>query len=170
MTGTWEIVDGRPAVRFERRLPHPVERVWRAVTEPEELAAWFPCQVRADLRPGGAMAFDFGPDLRLEGRVTDWDPPRRFGFLWGGDHVAIELERLPDGSTLLTFAHVLNEDETAVARTAAGWHVCLDALERRLADRSSPPVETGPTPRWRAHHDLYVERGFPAGAEVPRRG
>jgi hypothetical protein len=37
--GTLEQVDGRPALRFTRRLSHPVERVWRAVTTYEDLAA-----------------------------------------------------------------------------------------------------------------------------------
>ena len=41
MTATQQTVDGRPALRFERRLKHSVERVWRAVTEPAELARWF---------------------------------------------------------------------------------------------------------------------------------
>ena len=36
--GTLETVDGRPALRFERRLPHSVERVWRAISEPAVLA------------------------------------------------------------------------------------------------------------------------------------
>ena len=39
--GTLETIDGRRALRFERRLPHSPERVWRAVTEPAELARWF---------------------------------------------------------------------------------------------------------------------------------
>ena len=30
MHGTYETLDGRPAVRFERRLEHPVDVVWRA--------------------------------------------------------------------------------------------------------------------------------------------
>jgi uncharacterized protein YndB with AHSA1/START domain len=42
MDGTLETIDGRPALRFERRLAHSVERVWRAVSEPAELARWFP--------------------------------------------------------------------------------------------------------------------------------
>jgi hypothetical protein len=29
---TLEEVDGRPALRFERALPHPPERVWKALT------------------------------------------------------------------------------------------------------------------------------------------
>ena len=39
--GTLETIDGRPALRFERRLAHSVQRVWHAVTEPAELAQWF---------------------------------------------------------------------------------------------------------------------------------
>jgi uncharacterized protein YndB with AHSA1/START domain len=53
--GTYETIDGRPAVRFERRYPHPVERVWRAVTEPAELEHWFPTSVEVELRPDGPM-------------------------------------------------------------------------------------------------------------------
>ena len=41
MNGSLIDVDGRPALHFERTLPHPVARVWRAVTEPAELAQWF---------------------------------------------------------------------------------------------------------------------------------
>ena len=28
-------------IRIERRYANPIERVWRAVTEPDELARWF---------------------------------------------------------------------------------------------------------------------------------
>lgn len=40
--GTLETIDGRLALRFERTLAHPIERVWRALSEPDELGAWFP--------------------------------------------------------------------------------------------------------------------------------
>ena len=30
------------SVRHERLLPHPIERVWRAITEPDELRTWSP--------------------------------------------------------------------------------------------------------------------------------
>ena len=51
-------LDGRPTVRIERTYPHPIEKVWRAVTTPEHLDQWFPSAVEIDLRPGGAMRFD----------------------------------------------------------------------------------------------------------------
>ena len=40
-SGTLIEIDGRPALHFERTLTHSVARVWRAVTEPDELAQWF---------------------------------------------------------------------------------------------------------------------------------
>lgn len=42
MNGTLETVDDRHTLRFERHLDHPVERVWRAITDPDELRHWFP--------------------------------------------------------------------------------------------------------------------------------
>ena len=32
--GTLETRDGRHVLRYERRLAHPVERVWAALTQP----------------------------------------------------------------------------------------------------------------------------------------
>jgi uncharacterized protein YndB with AHSA1/START domain len=51
-----------PAVRLERRLPHPVERVWRAVNEPSELAQWFVAPV--ERTPVGRRAIaQYHPEL-----------------------------------------------------------------------------------------------------------
>ena len=38
-------LDGRPTVRVERHYPHPIDRVWRAVTTPKHLGEWFPSPV-----------------------------------------------------------------------------------------------------------------------------
>ena len=97
---------GRLAVRFERRLAHPVAAVWRAVTDPQELAHWFPSGIELELRVGAPMRFTFGPDEVVEGEVRELDPPHRFAFLWGEDLLRFELE--PDGDgTRLTLVHVL---------------------------------------------------------------
>ena len=73
MYGTYETYEGKPAVRFERVYPHPVERVWRSITVPEEMASWFPSTVEVDLREGGAMRFTFDPQPRR----ADGRPGRR---------------------------------------------------------------------------------------------
>ena len=46
--GTLVTIDGRPALRFERRFRQPAERLWRAVSSPEEMGAWFPSEVIGD--------------------------------------------------------------------------------------------------------------------------
>jgi uncharacterized protein YndB with AHSA1/START domain len=171
MYGTYETIDGRPAVRFERRYDHPVEAVWRAVTEPGELAHWFPARVSVDdLRAGAAMRFDFGEGMVMDGAVVELDEPRVFAFRWRSEHLRFELEAIEGGAaTRLRFTHVLDEADTA-ARNAAGWHVCLQRLGARLAGDAPDAPGSSPTPEWRALYDAYVERGVPSGAAIPTPG
>ena len=56
------------------------------------------------------------------------------------------------------------------ARNAAGWDLCLGALDRALAD--APGVATAalvgePETEWRRAYRAYLEAGFPTGAFVP---
>ncbi len=52
ISARWNAAIATPGdVRFSRRLPHPPEKVWRALTEAEHLAAWFPTTVEGELRP-----------------------------------------------------------------------------------------------------------------------
>ena len=80
MSGTQQTVEGRPALRFERRLDHSVERVWRAVTEPAELARWFVSEVPWTpaageewatrlIIPGSVRPFRLQPGPRLTVRL-----------------------------------------------------------------------------------------------------
>lgn len=71
MSGTLQTVDGRPALRFERHLAHPIERVWRAVSTPSELAHWMPAAADWTLEQG--EVFEVGGQ---SGRITELDPPR----------------------------------------------------------------------------------------------
>ncbi len=66
--GTLVHIDGRPALRFERRYRHPVERVWRAVSDPAEMASWFPSDGRGRAgRRGRARLRRRGAADRLAG-------------------------------------------------------------------------------------------------------
>jgi uncharacterized protein YndB with AHSA1/START domain len=166
--GTYEEAEGRPAVRFVRELRHPREAVWRMVTDPSELAYWFPCEVELELRAGGPMRFVFSPDFAIDGVVLECDPPARFAFRWGGDVLAFTLDEHA-GGTRLTMLHVLNEEGApGAAKTAAGWHLCLDAMEERLAGGTPAADRDGrPTPAWTARYAEYQAAGVPSGAEVP---
>ena len=167
MTGTYLEIDGRPALRFERSIPHSIERVWRAISEPGEIRRWFPAAVEFEPRVGGAMKFEFDdPDAPpTEGRVTALEPPHLFAFDWGGEQLRFELEPTRDGCRL-RFTHFLSEGIQA-ARDAAGWEMCLTQLDLLLAGENPEAPGIGATPEWRDLHDKYVAAGLPSGAEVP---
>lgn len=151
MTGL-DQVDGRSVLRMERRIAHPVERVWRAITEPAGLAAWFPSPVTIELRPGGRVDYGDGPD----GAVTALDPPRLIAFTWDTDHLRFELE--PDGdATLLRLVHTF-DDHGGAASFAAGWHACLDGLGALLD--GDTVVDPGAFDHAATHEHYFAEFGL----------
>jgi uncharacterized protein YndB with AHSA1/START domain len=170
--GAYQTIENRPALRFERRLSHPIGVVWRAITESGQLESWFPCRVEVDdLRQGAEMTFRFehmpiDAPTTMTGRVTAFDPPRRLAFDWGGDHLDFELEPLPAEDACVLRLTVLLEARDKASRDGAGWHVCLDRLERLLGGEDGPAV-TGASEGWRDLYDEYQRRGVPAGAEIP---
>ncbi|MEV6156116.1 SRPBCC family protein [Nonomuraea sp. NPDC052129] len=166
--GTYVEIDGRPAVRFQRTYPHPIERVWRAVTEPGELTHWFPQNVTMDAREGGKIEFSGDPHMdSITGTILVWDPPRCFAFTWGGDELRLELA--PDGAGGCTFTLVnVIQAQDAAARNAAGWAVCLAELDKVVAGQPADGPHGKSAESWREHYDAHVADGLPSGAEIPQ--
>jgi uncharacterized protein YndB with AHSA1/START domain len=171
---TRQFDEGRAVLRFERRLAHPPEKVWRAVTEPAELAHWFPARVEMDLRPGAPVHFvEEDPDIgESSGEVVEVDPPKVFAFRWGGDLLRFEL--VPDGAGCrLLFSHALSGgdtwgDERFAAQHAAGWDACLELLLVWLAGASADrkPTDDGSMADWFARNEEYIEEFGLAEGEV----
>ena len=161
MDGSLHEDDGRFVLRFERRLAHPPEKVWTALTDPAELTHWFPVDVQADLRPGGKMQFTFRENQAppFDGEVLVYDPPRVFAYRWGPDVLRWEL-RADGGGTVLTLTDTLEEQGKA-ARDGAGWQVCLEALDARLDGTAGPAPD-----RWPQVHAGYVAEFGPAASTV----
>jgi uncharacterized protein YndB with AHSA1/START domain len=122
----------KPAVRLERHLPDPPAVVWQAITEREQLKAWFPCEVIVEggrWEVGAAISFPFSSeviDMTLSGKVLAVDEPRLLSYTWGEEEVlSFELHPEGDGTRL-----VLTDQLQAgwAARNAAGWEDCLDRL------------------------------------------
>ena len=161
MNGTLEQLAGGPRLRFTRRLDHPPEKVWRAITEPEHLAAWFPDTIVVERWEIGAqLRFEQAPGGSFDGEVLAYDPPRSVEFRWGTDVIRLEVE--PDGDgTRLTLLDSLDALGKA-ARDGAGWHLCLDALESHLD--GSPPNPASAD--WRELHRSYVADFGPEAATI----
>jgi uncharacterized protein YndB with AHSA1/START domain len=147
--GTLETIEGRPALRFERRLPHAVERVWRAVSEPAELERWFPAA--ADWTPAVGETFEAGG---ATGEVTEVDAPRRLAWTFNGEHYSFELSD-DEGSCLLVFRHVF-DDRARAAQTATGWEAYLSRLEPHLAGGFLSEEDAHES--WEDVHERYAER------------
>jgi uncharacterized protein YndB with AHSA1/START domain len=147
-------------VRFSRRLPHAPGKVWRAVTEPEHLATWFPHEIVGERRAGAPLRFVTEGGDGFDGEMIVFDPPTVMELLWGSDRLRIELA--PDGpGTLLTLTDTFAELGKA-ARDAAGWHECLDRLVCELGGEAPP--EWGL--HWREVSARYGERFGPDAATI----
>ncbi|MCD6075712.1 MAG: ATPase [Rhodospirillales bacterium] len=129
-------------VRFERVLPGPVDRVWRFLTETENLA-WLGGGT-IEPREGGAVDIAQG---HIRGVVTQWRPPHVLAFTWnvmapGEKHSAfpesyVTWELKDEGSNVrLTLTHrpILEGFES---QTMMGWHTILDMLDAQLHGREA---------------------------------
>jgi uncharacterized protein YndB with AHSA1/START domain len=158
-----ELAGGGWRLRFTRTLPHPVEKVWQAITDPEHLAHWFPTTIEGERRAGAPLRFTLpeGQAPPFDGEMLAFRPPALMEFRWGTDIVRLELQPSSDG-TVLTLLDTI-DDRGKGARDGAGWHACLDALELELRGDANTRDALS---RW---HDLapqYAERFGPEAATI----
>lgn len=148
-------------LRFERRIDHSIDDVWRALTvdHPE----WLSGQgAEIELKVGGKVRM---PDHAISSEVVELDPPRVIAFGWDspdwGEGGVVRFELVPDGDgtrLVLTHDHPPidpeqqddfakrmgwpDEMKRAVPRTLAGWHALLDRLEHKLHGTTQPEMAT----------------------------
>ncbi|MBZ9736830.1 SRPBCC domain-containing protein [Mesorhizobium sp. CA18] len=97
------------ALNFECELPEPPEKVWRALTEPELLAAWMmPNDMKAEA--GARFAFA-GPDESIECEVIEAEPGKLLRYSWHQRPNANDRDRFPAFDSIVTFT---------LTRTASG--------------------------------------------------
>lgn len=133
---------GHATVRFERDLPDPPSLVWRALTDPQELKSWFPCEVRVQRWQVGAtlwFAMPGHPEYDTSGTVLELDEPRLLTYTWGEETLRFELAETDTGGTRLVLYDRLSP--AIAARNAAGWQLCLERLAgRATADYAWKPL------------------------------
>ncbi len=153
--GTLEEIGGRHVLRFERRLPHPVERVWDALTRPEQLSQWVgEGEFEVELVEGGkihmrttgppelvdAIVEEAGEDaLDTTDTVLRVERPRLYEHTFGGSPESIvRWELHPEGEgcrLVLTHTEPPGSPLAEAPRTLAGWHALLERLDGVLAGR-----------------------------------
>jgi uncharacterized protein YndB with AHSA1/START domain len=127
-------------LRLQRTFPQDRNAVWHAITDPDALAQWTPIRPDRALSSTGPVrltAVD-GSDEVHDSQVRSVTAPESLTYLWGDDQLRFSVFEESDG-TLLTLAHTM-DDHNAAASTAAGWHLCLGALELLLDGQDVPSV------------------------------
>jgi uncharacterized protein YndB with AHSA1/START domain len=138
-------------LRLERTLPAPREVVWRALTDPEELAKWWGPKgftapsVDFDLRVGGsyriAMQPPDGDSFHLSGEFKEVEPPARlaYTFLWNppdpDDRETLATLSLQDRGeeTEVLLVQGIFATEERRALHEGGWTDSFERLERVLS-------------------------------------
>jgi uncharacterized protein YndB with AHSA1/START domain len=169
--GTIQEQGSKHVLRYERRLDHPVDRVWSALTEPDELRGWLAAAEGLGLREGGAIALRWlnvpddtseweekgveipeGRDIAapIRGTITKLDPPHLVEYETDEMGVLRWELRGEGGGCALTFTNTIELPEGhAPEQTLAGWHIHLDHLEMVLA---------GGEVDWSNWTDKYMEQ------------
>lgn len=155
-------------LRIERLLPGPIERVWSYLTDSDMRRRWlasgdmtltpgapFELTWRNDelTDPPGRRPEGFDAEIRKQCSITEVEPPRKLGFVFGA-HGIVTIELAPRGDkVLLTLVHSRIPDRGTLLGVSAGWHAHLDVLAARAAG-------TEPKPFW--DHMLQLKGEYAA--------
>ena len=123
----------RYTLTFTRRLKHPIDKVWAALTVPERIADWL---ATATITPGPGLGASFAlhfaeGDYRMAGKIVAYEPPRLIAWTWPDGHPpdsVVRFELAPDGAGCVL---ILTQDRQRLEHlqdVAAGWHTHLEGL------------------------------------------
>ena len=159
------------AVRIERVLPGPLERVWAYLTDAELRRKWL---AAGDMQPAPGTSFEmvwrndeltdppgarpdgFAEEHRMRSAITAFEPLRRLSFTWGDGDVTFDLA--PQGDeVLLVVTHRGISNRENMLMIGAGWHIHLDLLDARISGAATEPFWDG----WRRLREEY-DRRMPA--------
>lgn len=126
---------------YDRTYPHPIERVWEAVSTGEHLDVWMLPESRVERRFGGRCAFGWGspadhPDASV-GEVTAFEPPTAIEYSLGADSF-MRFDLVADGDDATTLHFTLHfvpgdgADHGWHPDFLTGYHVMVDRLDAYL--------------------------------------
>jgi uncharacterized protein YndB with AHSA1/START domain len=152
-----------------RDIRHPPQAVWAALTDPAQLREWAPFDADRDLgRPGEVTLTTVGtpgPQASVT-QVTRAEAPHALEYRWGGQQMRWNLVPLPGGGTRLTLWHAI--DRNFISMGAAGWHICLDVMQRFIDGQPIGRLVAGDALKFAGWQRLNAEYAQQFGLPPPR--
>jgi uncharacterized protein YndB with AHSA1/START domain len=144
MAVTYPIIVGEGKITI--RSPPP--RVFEAILNPVDLAAWWSADAIVEAQEGGRYLTN-PPEGRQEGFIIGLEAPRRITFTWpiAVDDAVVETtvtyELVPKGPA--TVVHVFHRSRVLLARDRrVNWTRALEALQAHLeAGADADQIESG---------------------------
>ncbi len=123
------------------------QRVFQALTEKADLERWFVQKAEVDLRPGGAIRFEWAPNAVEIGTILVLDPPHRLSYSWEAlepspTTITFELTAENDGTRLHLIHTGIGEGEdwdSYYTSVDSGWSAHLIDLTTWLETGTCPP-------------------------------
>ena len=131
------------SVVVEREIPHPPEKLWRALTQPHLIAEWL---MKNDFKPDVGHRFNLRGDWGgvLDCEVLSVEPHKTLSYTWNFAHddpaynltsvVTFTLTPTPGGTLLRVEQSGFRPDQKqAYGGAMAGWRQFLAKLEQVVA-------------------------------------
>jgi uncharacterized protein YndB with AHSA1/START domain len=128
------------------------QRVFQALTEQADLERWFVQKAEVDVRPGGAIRFEWAPDAVEIGTILVLDPPHRLSYSWealepSATTITFELTAENEGTRLHLIHTGIGEGEdwdSYYTSINSGWNIHFKNLTAWLeTGTGEPPGPTG---------------------------
>ena len=137
-----------PQVEKTMQLSASPERVWRAITEADEISAWFPETILWEARTGGEGWFGWQKHGHYAMRIEAFDPPTYMAWRWArkpnvpldGTHsTLVEWTLTPHegGGTTLHRKETGFATEQSRSENDGGWDAELGELLELLGEPAS---------------------------------
>ena len=124
------------SVVMERDIPHPPEKIWRALTQPHLMEAWL---MKNDFQPVVGHRFDLRADWgSVDCQVLEVEPNKTLSYTWAAygleSVVTWTLTPTNTGTHLRMEQSGFQPDQSQAHQGAQyGWQKFLAALEQMLA-------------------------------------
>lgn len=122
-------------VMIEREIPHPPEKIWRALTQSHLLEEWL---MKNDFRPDEGQQFSLSADWgSVDGQVQSVVPNKKLTYTWNTKDLrsVVTWTLTPtSGGTLLRMEQsgFRSDQEPYYRGATVGWRRFFSALEQLL--------------------------------------